>query len=402
MKILLKNTKERISIITHSNNALDKFLLTAKKSIEKITVRLGAQSKKSEEIEDFLPKSEMLHETKKYMWKIEKFLSKEIEKLGGNDEEVFKKYCIMMELKDEAWQLNKFLNLNHNRVFGMTTSFATRHTSLNHLLKSGIVIVEEASEILESHLLASLTKHAKHVIMLGDQQQLRPHCSHQAKSCAFDISLFERLIDNHYPYTKLDVQRRMRPEISELVKLTSYLELEDSEEVLHLPKVSGMPVNLYCLSHNEEESKFRDGDSSRKNDFEALKIAELTNELLKLGHSPNDITILTCYDAQVRKLQEVLKKFSEEKIQIVTTDSYQGEESKIIILSLVKCNKTGEIGFLKEANRICVMMSRAKSGFYIVGNIEMFSGSSPLWNKVFKYLQANDLIGTSFPNNNLE
>lgn len=375
---------------------MDRFLISAQKQIAKFTVRLGAQSKNAEAIEDFQPKFELLPDMKTYAGKIKAIFMREIEKLDSEDE-IFTKYCLMTEIMDEAFQLNKFFNINNNRVFGMTTSFAAKNTSLNHLLRSSIVIIEEASEILESHLVASLTKHTKHVVMLGDHQQLRPHCSKFAARKNFDVSLFERMIDNSYPYTKLDVQRRMRPEISDLVRLTTYLSLTDSEEVGKLPAVMKMSANLFCLVHNEPDSKFSPTDSSSKNDFEAEKCVELAIQLLKFGYSAHDVKILTCYDAQVKKIQDVLKEWKGRNVKVVTTDSYQGEESKIIILSLVKSSESGDLGFMSDANRICVMLSRAKIGFFIVGNIEMFARKSPIWKKVYEYLRSNKLIGPAFP-----
>lgn len=63
-------------------------------------------------------------------------------------------------------------------------------------------------------------------------------------------------------------------------------------------------------------------------------------------------------------------------------DNYQGEENDIILLSLVRSNESGNVGFLKSENRICVALSRAKYGFYIMGNMDNFYNSGNLWKQI--------------------
>ena len=78
-------------------------------------------------------------------------------------------------------------------------------------LKPRIVIVEEAAEVLEAHLLTSLTVACEHLILIGDHKQLRPNPAvyELAKKFNFDVSLFERLINNGFPYRMLKNQHRM-------------------------------------------------------------------------------------------------------------------------------------------------------------------------------------------------
>jgi len=63
-------------------------------------------------------------------------------------------------------------------------------------------------------------------------------------------------------------------------------------------------------------------------------------------------------------------------------DNYQGEESDIILLSLVRSNEKGNVGFLKTENRICVALSRAKYGLYIMGNMDNLYNSGNLWKQI--------------------
>lgn len=73
-------------------------------------------------------------------------------------------------------------------------------------------------------------------------------------------------------------------------------------------------------------------------------------------------------------------------MQVVTVDSYQGEENTVILLSLVRSNSQGTIGFLGVENRICVALSRAKSGFYLFGDAPNLCKSSMLWWEVVQIM----------------
>lgn len=80
-------------------------------------------------------------------------------------------------------------------------------------------------------------------------------------------------------------------------------------------------------------------------------------------------------------------------MRITVVDNYQGEESDIILLSLVRSNENGNVGFLKTENRICVALSRAKLGLYIMGNMENLYNSGNLWKKIKETLIIQDSFG---------
>jgi hypothetical protein len=142
------------------------------------------------------------------------------------------------------------------RVIGCTTSGAAIHKALLDDAAAGVVLVEEAGEILESHVLTSLSKSTKHLILIGDHKQLRPKLESFPLSVEaghghdFNRSLFERLVTSSpgFPYASLQVQHRMRPEISALVKPT-YPHLQDHESVLRHPKVRGVVDNVVFIDH---------------------------------------------------------------------------------------------------------------------------------------------------------
>lgn len=80
-------------------------------------------------------------------------------------------------------------------------------------------------------------------------------------------------------------------------------------------------------------------------------------------------------------------------VRITPVDNFQGEENKIILLSLVRSNKENRIGFLGTENRVCVALSRARDGLYIVGNMDNLTASSTIWPKVHDQLQEINAIG---------
>jgi len=80
-------------------------------------------------------------------------------------------------------------------------------------------------------------------------------------------------------------------------------------------------------------------------------------------------------------------------MKITVVDNYQGEENDIILLSLVRSNEKGNVGFLKTENRICVALSRAKCGLYIMGNMDNLYNSGSLWKQIKQILDDQDSYG---------
>lgn len=189
------------------------------------------------------------------------------------------------------------------------------------------------------------------------------------------ISLFERFIINKFDYSTLNIQHRMRPEISSLISPSIYPDLINHDSVLSYPPVNGVKSSLYFIDHSESEEPF--GDSSKQNPHEAKFLVRLAEHLLKNRCKAMDITILVAYLGQYYAIKEEAKNRQlNDKIRCAVLDNYQGEENKIILLSLVRSNNENSIGFLKIENRVCVALSRAKEGLYIMGNMELLCRNS--------------------------
>lgn len=93
---------------------------------------------------------------------------------------------------------------------------------------------------------------------------------------------------------------------------------------------------------------------------------------------------------QAKKSMQTLRN-----VRVTTVDNYQGEENRIILLSLVRNNSTGNVGFLKIENRVCVALSRAREGLFIMGNMKNLVTKNEIWPKIKQSLEDNDSIGDS-------
>ncbi|XP_062521487.1 NFX1-type zinc finger-containing protein 1-like [Corticium candelabrum] len=278
-------------------------------------------------------------------------------------------------------------------IIGMTTTGAAKHHRLLLEVKPKIIVVEEAAEVYEAHIVTTLSASAEHLILIGDHQQLRPnpHVFRLAKEYKLDVSLFERMINNGMPCARLDVQHRMRPEIAELMK-PIYNGLRNHESVYEYENIAGVKHNMFFIEHNQTENENEDL-KSHFNIHEASFVAGLCRYLMLQGISSNKITVLTTYTGQVLSLKKFMPKATYNGVRITAVDNYQGEENDVIILSLVRSNVQGKIGFLKTSNRVCVALSRAKKGFYCIGNMTLLAKESELWRKIVQEMRNNGIVG---------
>ena len=107
---------------------------------------------------------------------------------------------------------------------------------------------------------------------------------------------------------------------------------------------------------------------------------------------------LATYTAQLHQFLNSRKSYELlAEVRISVVDNFQGEENDVIILSLVRNNSRNSVGFLRTANRVCVALSRARNGLYILGNIRMLATASPVWADMEKVLKEHDQIGEEIP-----
>ena len=316
----------------------------------------------------------------------------------------YMKSVLLAELKDYNKELNKFSYLLNKKkeilsmsdaeaikkykIVAMTTTGCAKYSTILEQSNFEVIIIEEAGEVLESHVLSLLTKNTKHLILIGDHKQLKPKPYNYEIETKynFNVSMFERLINNNIPFSSLKYQRRMKPKFADYVRIIyGETEYQDYENVKQRPNVKGIENDMYFITHNKLEGE-NSGLKSKFNDYEAKYLVKLCKYLLQQGYKNNQITILTFYLGQVLRIKKFLREYLNEteskEIRVSSVDNYQGEECDIILLSLVRSNKENKIGFLKTFNRVCVAFSRAKIGLYIIGNINgIIEGEKIIKNK---------------------
>ncbi|CAF4369011.1 unnamed protein product [Rotaria sp. Silwood2] len=285
--------------------------------------------------------------------------------------------------------------LKDSIIVAMTTTCAANYHTVLEKLQSKIVIVEEAAAIFEAHIITALSTKCQHLILVGDHVQLRPNPSvyRLAMKYKIDVSLFERLIKNNFPNIRLNIQHRMRPEIARLMK-HFYADLEDHISVkTNRAPVRGVDSDVFFINHNHRETPVDDGSSIR-NEFEAKYVIGLAEYLIKQGYEPKQITILVMYLGQRQLIAKQAKQIRcLHAVRIMVTDNYQGEENDIIILSLVRSNLEKKIGFLKTHNRICVALSRARCGLFVIGNMDLLAEIDDKWKQIILSLSETNDIG---------
>ncbi|GAA5934053.1 uncharacterized protein JCM15063_000542 [Sporobolomyces koalae] len=352
-------------------------------------------------------------------------------------------------------------------IIGATTNSASNLLEIVAAAKPAVLVVEEAGECLEAQVIANLVPSIQHLIMIGDEKQLRPQISSyhlstdssQGSAHRHDVSLFERLALLPLPVSMLKTQRRMRPEISCLIRNFLYPELEDAPSVREYPNVKGMRENVFFIDHRLPEDAQAVDHSSKSNTQEATFVVDLVRHLLYQGYGGR-IAVICPYLGQVAALKRELERetisvaiddrdaedlaaareveehsqeegASEEEsalkpaqaamrtpksqVDLRTIDRFQGEEADIVILSLVRNSaspfeeeegqrfysldraaKSG-IGFLKSSNRTNVAISRARHGMYLFGDAQLLSEKSKMWKSIVAQLDEQDAIAPHLP-----
>ncbi|KAJ3528590.1 hypothetical protein NM208_g10130 [Fusarium decemcellulare] len=307
-------------------------------------------------------------------------------------------------------------------VIGITTTALARNVELLRRVQPKVVICEEAGELKEADIIPALIPGVEHLIQIGDHRQLRPQINVHSLSVEsiigrkwqLDRSQFERRAVGEpgllpAPLVQLNVQRRMRPEISRLIR-SVYPHLQDHSSVVGLPGVAGMKRNIFWLEHEQTERMNANGIPvlSHCNIWEAKMAAALAHHLIRQGeYKRGDVALLTPYTRQLRLLRMELDMSIEDtsrgknpnnrkrlldKVRFATVDNFQGEEAKIIIVSLVRSNPEGAVGFLGTENRINVLLSRAQHGMYLIGNSSTYL-KVPMWADVYQQLSQSGAVG---------
>ncbi|CAH0051204.1 unnamed protein product [Clonostachys solani] len=360
------------------------------------------------------------------------------EDLCSRHEELHRIQNQMSRLLDES----KRNILQSTRIICCTTTGASMYQSNIKTAQPDVVLVEEAGEILEAHVIAACSSTVKQLVLIGDHKQLRPKVNSYELSVekgeGFDLnkSLFERRIEHGHEFTFLEEQHRSHPDISHFSRLLSYPTLVDAPKVADRPGVRGLQHRVVFVHHEHPEQEFTEvtelrdpsAGNSKRNPFEVEMVIRTIKYLSQQGYKTENMVVLTPYLGQLSLMKSELSsrtqidpllndldsyeliraglmtnvsaKVSKAKLKLSTIDNYQGEESDIVIASLTRSNANGDIGFLCARERLVVLMSRAREGIILFGNMHTFMKSKrgkELWTQYFDILQEKKWLVEGLP-----
>lgn len=266
------------------------------------------------------------------------------------------------------------------------------------------VLVDESTQATEPESLIPIVKGAQQVILIGDHCQLGPviMCK-PAMTAGLGRSLFERLVVLGHRPIRLQVQYRMHPCLSEFPSNYFYegtlqngvTAVERTLRSVAFPwPDDSNPMMMYHSTGQEELSA---SGTSYLNRLESSVVEKMVTKLLEGGVTPDRIGVVTPYEGQRAHIvslmlrQGSLRTQLYKDIEVASVDSFQGREKDYIILSCVRSNEKQGIGFLNDARRLNVALTRAKYGLVVIGNARVLS-KQPLWNLLLVHFKERRLL----------
>jgi hypothetical protein len=233
-----------------------------------------------------------------------------------------------------------------------------------------LAAVDEATQAVEPAAILALLR-ADRAVLAGDHLQLPPTViSAAAAEGGLGVSLFERLAALHGEsiLVTLAEQRRMNEAIMRFPSQALY-----GGRLRAHPSVAGWkldeePLLLVDTAGTGYEEGTPEGSESRHNEGEAFLVVREVERVLALGVSPDDVAVISPYDAQVQRLRQLLASRVEEGLEVDTVDGFQGREKEAVVVSLVRSNDLGEVGFLADVRRMNVAITRARKKLVVVGD----------------------------------
>jgi superfamily I DNA and/or RNA helicase len=309
--------------------------------------------------------------------------------------------AIRQEAKDMLREARKIEEGVVERVLNSARIVCATSTGLDGEILNGRIfdwcIMDEASQSTEPAAWIPL-QYANRLVLAGDHFQLPPTViSTEAAKAGFDISLMERLLSTVGTKIsrRLNVQYRMHNDIMSFSSDVFYENSLQADESVRaalladLPAVTFSPltacpvdfIDTAGASYDEEQEP--NGDS-RFNPLEAELVVKKVNALIEAGVSPNMIAVISPYSAQVRLLREML---GESEIEIDSVDGFQGREKEAVIVSLVRSNREGEVGFLADTRRMNVALTRARRKLIVIGDSATIT-SHGFYQRMVQYFES--------------
>ncbi len=314
-------------------------------------------------------------------------------------------------LRDEANQLLDDARRIEARLvehlLDSATVLCATLTGLDHELlrdrQFDLVVIDEAAQATEPPCWIPLLR-SRRLVLAGDHWQLPPTImSPEARRDGFHVSLMERLIGlwGDTIARRLTTQYRMHEQImrfssdefydSALIAADSVAEhlLADLPAVVSSPLTQSSIRFIDTAGSSCDEQAEAEG-SSRENPGEAEFVARQVQELLTAGVLPADIAVITPYAAQARLLRQLIDN---PVIEIDTVDGFQGREKEAVVISLVRSNTKGELGFLTDTRRMNVALTRARRKLIVFGDSSTLANHD-FYLRLLEYFEGEEAYGT--------
>lgn len=259
--------------------------------------------------------------------------------------------------------------------------------------KFDVAIIDEASQATIPSILIPIAK-AHRFILAGDHKQLPPTII-SARAGELENTLFEALIKK-YPHKSqlLNVQYRMNKLLMKFPNSEFYNNSLKSDS-----SVNDINIKDLIDSHYEEEAllfidtsniennkeKHLKDSKSIINKVEAEIAINVVNDYLAAGVNEEDIGIISPYADQVKIIQD------KTPVEVKTVDGFQGREKEVIIISTVRSNDNGNIGFLRDLRRLNVAITRAKRKLIIIGNKKTLK-NNPTYARLINFVEDENLL----------
>ena len=292
------------------------------------------------------------------------------------------------------------------RIFGAARVVCATLTGLDERLlgdqQFDLCVIDEAAQSTEPDCWIPL-RYSQRLVLAGDPWQLPPTVvSKPARVGGLAVSLLERLMITTPDATplarQLDVQYRMHEQIMRFSSQAFYHDtlIADPSVATHLlctlpgvqtTDLTSTPVHFIDTAGADYQEALEPDGESRSNAGETDLVQRKTDELLAAGVAATAIAIISPYAAQVRLLREQLSVQVEQGVEIGSIDGFQGRENEAVIISLVRSNADGEIGFLADTRRMNVALTRARRKLIVIGDSATIGGD-PFYTNLLAYFDS--------------
>lgn len=260
-------------------------------------------------------------------------------------------------------------------------------------VKFDVAIIDEASQATIPSVLIPIAK-AHRFILAGDHKQLPPTIISD-RAGDLEKTLFEELI-RLYPFKSqlLNVQYRMNSLLMKFPNEEFYdngLKSDSSVDEININDILESTKREEALLFVDTSNVDREGETHLKdsksiiNNLEAKISSGIADDYMNLGVSEEDIGIISPYADQVKIIQDMTP------VEVKTVDGFQGREKEIIIISTVRSNNNGNIGFLRDLRRLNVAITRAKRKLIIIGNKDTLI-TNPTYARLIKFCEDRKLM----------